>query len=58
MLSFILAPSGCDDLAASGIVDKELARQLRISAVDAVVFGPSDHNAAVAAIREGAITSV
>jgi aspartokinase-like uncharacterized kinase len=49
---------GGDDLAASGVVDKELARQLRMSAVDAAVFGPSDHNAAVAAIREGAVTSM
>lgn len=49
---------GCDDLAASGVVDKGLTRQLRISAVDAVVFGPSDYNAAVAAIREGAVTSM
>ncbi len=49
---------GGDDLAATGVVDKELARQLKISAVDAVVFGPTDHNAAVAAIREGAVASM
>ncbi len=49
---------GGDGLAASGVVDKELARQLKMSAVDAVVFGPSDHNVAVAAIREGAVTSM
>jgi 5-(aminomethyl)-3-furanmethanol phosphate kinase len=49
---------GGDDLAATGVVDKELARQLRISAVDAVVFGPTDHNAAVTAIREGAVASM
>jgi dihydroneopterin aldolase len=49
---------GGDDLAATGVVDQALARQLKKSAVDAVVFGPTDHDAAVAAIREGAVTSI
>jgi len=40
-----------DDLAAIGVVDKGLARRLQMSAVDAFVFGPSDHGAATAAIR-------
>ncbi len=43
-----------EDLAAIGVVDKELARRLRMGAVDAFVFGPSDHAAAIAAICEGA----
>ncbi len=42
-----------DDLAAIGVVDRELARRLQMSAVDAYVFGPADHGAAVAAIRDG-----
>jgi 5-(aminomethyl)-3-furanmethanol phosphate kinase len=40
-----------DDLAAIGVVDKELARRLQMSAIDAFVFGPSDHGGASAAIR-------
>jgi len=46
-----------DELAALGVVDKELARQLKLGAVDAFVFGPSDHDAAVVAIRQGAVAS-
>ena len=44
-----------DELAAIGVVDAELPRRLQMSGVDAFVFGPSDHGAAIAAIRgEGA----
>ena len=49
-------PPGCarlQDLIAAGIVDDEFARFLRLSALPAYILGPSDHNAAVAAIREG-----
>jgi len=49
-------PPGCarlEDLIAAGIVDDEFARFLRLSALPACILGPSDHNAAVAAIRVG-----
>jgi len=48
-----------DDLASIGVVDRELPRRLQISGIDAFVFGPSDHGAAIVAIRgEGAVEAV
>jgi 5-(aminomethyl)-3-furanmethanol phosphate kinase len=48
-----------DDLAAIGVVDAELPRRLQISRMEAFVFGPSDHGAAVAAVRgQGAVETV
>ena len=49
---------GGDDLAAAVSSTRSWRASSGSSAVDAVVFGPSDHNAAVAAIREGAVTSM
>jgi 5-(aminomethyl)-3-furanmethanol phosphate kinase len=48
-----------DDLAAIGVVDGALPRRLQTSAIDAFVFGPPDHGAAIAAIRgESAVGTV
>lgn len=44
----------CESLAASGIVDKALARYLRASALRCSILGPTDHTAAIAVIRDGA----
>ena len=54
-------PSGrarIEDLAAMGVVDKSFARHVRMSTGAAFVFGPSDHDAAVVAIRGGAAAGV
>ena len=42
------------DLIAAGIVDEAFALYLKESAAAAFIFGPSDHEAAVSAIRSGA----
>lgn len=47
-----------DDLAAAGVVDKAFPRYLTKSAVAASVLGPSDHHAAMIAIREGAAAGI
>jgi 5-(aminomethyl)-3-furanmethanol phosphate kinase len=44
----------CEDLAAIGIVDKSFARHARMTASTAFIFGPSDYDAAIAAIRDDA----
>ncbi len=44
----------CEDLAALGVVDKSFARHARLSAGAAFILGPSDHDAAIVAIRGGA----
>ncbi len=54
-------PSGrarLGDLLAAGIIDGEFARHLQMSAAAAYILGPSDHQAAIAAIREGARAGV
>jgi len=52
------APARCDVLAAAGIVDREFARHWRRSGVSACLLGPTDHAAAVIAIRDGAALGV
>jgi len=47
-----------EELAAMGIVDKEFAGHLRSLAIDTVMFGPSDYDAAIGAIRDGANTGI
>lgn len=42
------------DLIATGIVDEAFALYLKESAAAAYILGPSDHEAAVSAIRSGA----
>jgi dihydroneopterin aldolase len=44
----------CDDLVAKGVVDKAFARHLRSSKLEAFLFAPSDQEAALGAIRDGA----
>lgn len=54
-------PSGgarCEDLAAMGIVDKSFARHVRMSAGAAFILGPSDHDAAIVAILDGAAAGI
>jgi aspartokinase-like uncharacterized kinase len=46
------------DLAAMGIVDLAFARHLRMAGADAFILGPSEHVAAIAAIRAGAAVGV
>jgi aspartokinase-like uncharacterized kinase len=48
----------CEDLAATGIVDQAFARHVRTNAVAAHIFGPSDHDAATTAIRDGAAAGI
>jgi 5-(aminomethyl)-3-furanmethanol phosphate kinase len=47
-----------EELAATGVVDKALALHLRAGALAAFILGPSDHAAAVVAIRAGAAAGV
>jgi aspartokinase-like uncharacterized kinase len=47
-----------EDLTAAGIVDEAFARHLRMSAVPAFVLGPSDHDAAIVAIRGGVAAGI
>ncbi len=47
-----------EELAASGIVDNEFARQLRMNKIAAFILGPSDYDAAVAAIRDEAAAGI
>ena len=47
-----------EDLAAMGIVDKSLARHVRMSAGPAFIVGPSDHAEAMVAIRAGAAAGI
>ena len=44
----------CDDLVAKGVVDNAFARHLRSSQLEAFLFAPSDQEAALGAIRDGA----
>jgi aspartokinase-like uncharacterized kinase len=47
-----------EDLAAMGVVDKSFARHVRMSAGAAFILGPSEHDAAIVAIRGGAAAGV
>jgi 5-(aminomethyl)-3-furanmethanol phosphate kinase len=54
-------PSGrasVEDLVEMGVVDEAFADHLRMSAVATYILGPSDHNAAIAAIRAGASAGI
>jgi len=54
-------PSGrarVEDLAALGVVDTSFARHVRMSAGTAYILGPSDHHAAILAIRDGAAAGI
>lgn len=42
-----------EELAAAGIVDKAFPRYFRMSSVPSAILGPADHDAAIAAIRDG-----
>ncbi|MBO0756248.1 MAG: hypothetical protein J2P54_10335 [Bradyrhizobiaceae bacterium] len=44
----------CDDLVAKSVVDKAFARHLRSSNLEAFLFEPTDQDAALGAIRDGA----
>ena len=55
---FLSGEARVDELAARGIVDKAFARHVRTSGVATLIFGPSDHDAAVAGIRPGAVAGV
>lgn len=44
----------CDDLVATGVVDKAFAQHLRLSNLEASLFEPPNHDAARDAIRNGA----
>ena len=55
---FLSGRARCEDLAALGVVDKSFARHARLSAVAAFILGPSDHHAAMVAIRGGAAAGV
>jgi 5-(aminomethyl)-3-furanmethanol phosphate kinase len=46
------------DLIAAGIVDQAFALYLKESAAAAFILGPSDHEAAVSAIRSGATAGI
>jgi 5-(aminomethyl)-3-furanmethanol phosphate kinase len=46
------------DLIAAGIVDEAFALYLKESAAAAFILGPSDHEAAVSAIRSGATAGI
>jgi len=45
-------------LTAMGVVDKSFARHVRMSAGAAFILGPSDHDAAIVAIRGDAAGGV
>jgi 5-(aminomethyl)-3-furanmethanol phosphate kinase len=47
-----------ENLVERQIVDEAFARHLKMSAVAAYILGPSDHKAAIAAIRAGASAGV
>jgi 5-(aminomethyl)-3-furanmethanol phosphate kinase len=47
-----------EDLAAMGIVDPAFTRHLRMTGAEAFILGPSEHAAALAAIRDGAAAGV
>jgi dihydroneopterin aldolase len=44
-------PARCEDLAATGIIDREFAHHHRASRIPAFLLGAADHGAAAAAIR-------
>ncbi len=48
----------CEDLAANGTVDASFARHVRTGKGEAFICGPSDHAAAMVAIRDGAAAGV
>jgi aspartokinase-like uncharacterized kinase len=52
------ARAALKDLIAAGIVDEAFARYLKESAATAFILGPSDHEAAVSAIRSGAAVGI
>jgi len=52
------ARSRCEDLVATGVVDKALAPHLRTGAVAAFLLGPGDYEAAVVAIRNGSTAGI
>jgi dihydroneopterin aldolase len=52
------APVALTELIATGIVDEAFARYLQGSAAAAFILGPSDHEAAVSAIRTGATVGI
>ena len=52
------AHAALKDLVATGIVDEAFARYLKESAATAFILGPSDHEAAVSAIRSGATAGI
>jgi aspartokinase-like uncharacterized kinase len=61
LIKHVELPSGrarFADLAAMGIVDKAFARHLRTSAAAAFILGPSDYDAAIVAIRDGAAAGI
>lgn len=55
---FPSGPARLEELAATGIVDKSFARHVKMSAAAAFILGPSDHDAAMVAIRDGAAAGV
>jgi aspartokinase-like uncharacterized kinase len=52
------ARAALKDLIAAGIVDEAFALYLKESAAAAFILGPSDHEAAVSAIRSGATAGI
>jgi 5-(aminomethyl)-3-furanmethanol phosphate kinase len=52
------ARAAVKDLIAAGIVDEAFALYLKQSAAAAFILGPSDHQAAVSAIRSGATAGI
>jgi dihydroneopterin aldolase len=47
-----------EELAAMGIVDRAFPRHVGSCAVEVLILGPTDHAAAIAAIRDGATAGV
>jgi 5-(aminomethyl)-3-furanmethanol phosphate kinase len=52
------ARAALEDLIAAGVVDEAFALYLKESAAAAFILGPSDHEAAVSAIRSGAAAGI
>jgi 5-(aminomethyl)-3-furanmethanol phosphate kinase len=57
-VEFRCGEARAEELAELGIVDHQFARHLRKNELAAFVLGPSDHDAAAAAIREDAVPGV
>jgi 5-(aminomethyl)-3-furanmethanol phosphate kinase len=55
---FSFGQARCEDLAATGTIDRSFARHFRDGKGDAFICGPSDHAAAMVAIRNGATAGV